>query len=182
LLAKVELSQKSKEFIKPNASNLQNRFEKNAVRGYRFKELSKLHDGELVTLLKAYVFLGLFETTVTNLVDLIIMFFIADGHDFYVYNKRAYAHSLDDLDEASLGEKLIFLNRHGLQVFSQNINKELRNKVAHMDFDIEPDGKISIENQRYDLDNEIYKLMGFLLLLTAVLEDSGIAKIFRELS
>lgn len=175
-------SETAKDFMKPYAQSLQKRFKRSGERGYRFKEISKLYDGELVTLLKTFVYLGLFETSITNIIDLILMFFISLDHDFYIPWTRKYARKLEDLDDASLGEKLAFLNKHSLQVFSQNINKNLRNKIAHMDFDIEPDGKISVGDQKYDLEKEIYELMAFLLTATAALEDSGISKFLRELS
>jgi len=51
-----------------------------------------------------------------------------------------------------------------------------------MDFEIEPDGKILVKNQRYDLEDEIYRLMGFLLCVAHALEDARVPKVLAELS
>lgn len=162
LVENVESSESAKGFLRLYAPSLQNRLERSKKLLYFFREDSKLQNGELVTLRKAFVYLGLFETSLTNVVDLILMFFIAIHHDLYDFWARRYAKSPDDLDRISLSQKLVFLNHHNLQVFSENINRTLRNKVAHMDFEIEPDGKILVKNQRYDLEDEIHRLMAFL--------------------
>lgn len=181
ITAEIDSSDKAKRFLKPYAPSLQERFRKSGERMLRFKEVSKLYDGERGALLKTFVYLGLFETSVRNIIDLILMLLISLHHDFYLPWGRKYARKLEDLDSAHLGEKLTFLNRHNLQIFSRNINKDLRNKIAHMDFDVDPDGGISFGNQKYDLENEIYRLMAFLLLVTATLEDSGVPKLLGAL-
>lgn len=182
LVRDVESSEKAKNFLKLHAPSLQNRFEKSKKLMVFFREDSKLHNGELVTLRKAFVYLGLFETSLTNVVDMILMLFVAVHHDFYVPWKRMYATSLKHLDHASLSEKLDFLNNHNLQFFSERINRKLRNKIAHMEFEIEPDGKILVGDQRYDLEHEIYGLMVFLLIISNSLAESGVAKLLAELS
>ena len=137
---------------------------------------------ELATLREAFVYLGLFETSVTNLIDLILMIFIVNHHDFYVYNKRAYAQSLDDLDDASLGEKLTFLNYHKLTIFSHFLDKNLRNKLAHMDFKTNQDGTISIGQQKYNLIIEAAKLMIFTAVVTEVLDFFDVPSILVKIS
>jgi hypothetical protein len=136
---------------------------------------------EVTTLRKAFLYLGLFETSITNLIDLLLMLFIVDHHDFYVYDNRAYAKTLDDLDNASLGEKLSFLNYHGLPIFSQNLNKDLRNKIAHMDFDVNADGTISTGRQKFDLLYETVKLSAFVLVVGQVLGSCGVPSLLKEL-
>lgn len=178
LVQNIKSSDVAKEFLRHYAPKLKNRLRKSKERILLFKEDAKSQD----PLRKAIVYLALFETTVTNVVDLVLMLFIAVHHDFYAYWTRKYAKSLDDLDDASLREKLIFLNSHSLQVFSRNINRNLRNKIAHMDFDIDADGRISIGNQKIDLEKEIEHLMVFSLCVAHALEDSGVPKILWALS
>lgn len=182
LVQNVESSDTAKGFLKLYAPILENRFRKSRELMPFFREDSKLRNGEFVTFRKAFVYLGLFETSLTNNIDLILMLFGATHHDFYVPWKRMYATSLEHLDHASLSEKLDFLNRHDLQLFSQNINRKLRNKIAHMEFEIKPDGKISVGNQTFDLEMEIARLMTFLLIVTHAMEDSGVPKLLAKLS
>jgi len=80
-----------------------------------------------------------------------------------------------------LGEKLRFLNQHKLYVFSRNINKSLRNAIAHMEFDIVSEDVISVKKQRYNIENEIYYLMAFGLAVAAAVEDSGVPKLLQDL-
>ena len=145
------------------------------------KILDKLPKGETGTLLNTFVYLGLFETSMTNTIDLVLLFLISLGHDFYIPYHRRYAKELEDLDSPPLAEKLRFLNQHNLQVFSKNVNKFLRNKIAHMEFDIESDGKISIGNQKYHILKEINLLMFFSLAVGAAFDDSGVPKMLEEL-
>ena len=137
---------------------------------------------EATTLQKAFSYLGLFEASVTTLMDLLLMIFIANHHDFFVFQNKAYAKNIDDLSDSSLAEKMTFFNHHGLLLIAQNINKNLRNKVAHMDFDVQPDGKIKIANQKYDLDYEILKLSAMVLLITHALESLGLPQILGRLA
>lgn len=183
LVETIKTSGSSKQFLKPYAHTLKDRFERGAKRMLLFKEDAKAEGkDELTTLRKAFVYMGLFESSVTNLIDLVLMIFVVNHHDFYVYNNRAYARSLDDLDNASLGEKLAFLNYHDLRIFSQNLNKDLRNKVAHMDFEVNEDGTISVGQQKFDLRYEIVKLSAFVLIVGQVLGSCGVPSLLKELS
>jgi len=116
LVENVRSSDVAKDQLTIHAPDLKRRLEKSKRLMYLFKEDSKLQNGEVVTLRKAFVFLGLFETSLTNVVDLILMFFIAIHHDLYNFFAREYAKTLDHLDKISLYEKLLFLNHHGLHI------------------------------------------------------------------
>ena len=164
-----------RDFIKP----LQTRFEKSEQRMPLFKEDSKAdYDSRLNTLRKAFSFLALFETSVANILNCMVILLILNGHDFFVQYTRKYAKSLDDLDDSfSVAEKLDFLNFHGFAFLTENINKSLRNKIAHMDFDIEEKGVVIVEKQRHDLRTEIVKLEAVLLLTARALKNSGFASL-----
>jgi hypothetical protein len=182
LVETIKTSDSAKQSLRPYAQTLMDRFEKSAERMKLFKEDAHAEGkDELTTLRKAFLYLGIFESSVTNLVDLVLMVFVINHHDFYVYSNRAYARRLDDLDNASLGEKLAFLNYHRLEVFSQNLNKDLRNKVAHMDFDVNEDGTISVGQQKFDLEYEILQLSAFVLVVAQVLNSCGLPSLLKEL-
>ena len=149
----------------------------------KFREDSKTSGTDETTILrKAFLYLALFETSTTNLIDLVLMILIANGHDFYVYRNRKYAKKIDDLDDSFLSEKLDFLNHHGLVIFSEHINRTLRHKIAHLDFDIEADGKISISQQKYDLQDELVHLEAFVLIVANALKECKLPELLRELS
>jgi hypothetical protein len=174
-------SEFAREFLEPCGDIIQNRFQNMGKRMLNFKNYSKAQGKDEVTVLgKAFVYLGLFETSVTNLVDLILLVLVVNHHDFYIDRSRKYATKLDDLDKASLGEKLIFLNKHHLQIFARNLNKTLRNKIAHLDFDINSDGTITANGQKYNLENEILILSAFVLVVAEALKYCGIPDLLKK--
>ena len=182
LVNSIHSSGSARNFIKPYSAALQNRFKKSGDRMMAFREVvEKLPKGETGTLLNAFVYLGLFETSMTNMIDLVLLFLISLDHDFYLSYHRRYAKDLEDFNSPPLAEKLHFLNKHNLQVFSKNMNKFLRNKIAHMEFDIESDGRISIDNQKRDIEREIDLLMVFSAAVAAALQDSGAPTLLAEL-
>lgn len=173
-------SDKSKEltdFLKESF----NRFKKSGQRMKHLKENSKAeYESQLDTLRKAFLYLALFETSVTNILDLIVMLLVLNGHDFFVQYPRKYAKNLDDLDDSNVAEKLDFLNFHGFSILSENINRKLRNKIAHMDFDIEGKGIIRVGEQKYNLQDEIIKLEAVSLLAGKALGSLGLANLLAE--
>jgi hypothetical protein len=169
-------SQSKKDNFRNSTKQLPIRFRKSGERMSLLKEDSKAgYDSQLNTLRKAFLFLALFETTVTNIVDSIVFLLVLNEHDFFIQYRREYAKSLDDLDAASLGEKLDFLNFHGFSFFTKNINRTLRNKIAHMDFDIEEKGAIIVKEQRYYLQEELSRLEAVVMLAAKALRMAGFA-------
>ncbi len=82
LIENVKSSDSAKQSLKPYALKLRDRFVRDAKRSLLFKEDEKKEGAdEVTTLRKAFVYLGLFESSVTNLIDLILMMFIATHHD-----------------------------------------------------------------------------------------------------
>jgi len=166
---------------KDSIEQLRPRFEKSGQRMRLFKEDSKADfDSQQNVLRKAFLFLALFETTVKNILDCIVLLLVLNGHDFFIPYTRKYAKSLDDLDDSSIAEKLDFLNFHGFSFFTKNINKSLRNKIAHMDFDIEEKGVIVVKKERFDLKTEVVKLEATVLLAGKALSIAGFANLQRE--
>jgi hypothetical protein len=182
LVESINASSDAKNMLKPYSQVFRERSGKMAKRALLLKEdLKVTATNEITALRKAFCYLGFFESSLTTVIDTMLTIFVVNHHDFYEYDKRCYAVNIDDLDNASIGQKLAFLNFHGLQVLSNNINSDLRNKVAHMDSDIEPNGQISFGRQRVSLEKEIDKLATFVLLTLHVLESSGFTRILATL-
>jgi len=118
----------------------------------------------------------LFETSVTNVVNCIVFLLILNGHDFFIQYAKKYASDLDDLDDSTLAEKLDFLNFHGFSFFTKGINKSLRNKIAHMDFDIEGKGVVILKEQKFNLQTEILNLEAAVLCAAEALKEAGFAR------
>jgi hypothetical protein len=182
LVKNVSQFPRKKDSLRPSFVLLKDRLEKSARRMKELREDSKSpNTTEIQVLRKTFVYLALFETSITNIIDLIILLLIVNGHDFYIYDMRKYSKNLRDLDRATLYEKLVFLDAHGLEVISTNVNKSLRNKIAHFDFEIAKDGIIIIDNGKYNLEEEILKIMALVLALTRVFEDAGFPELFNQI-
>jgi hypothetical protein len=70
----------------------------------------------------------------------------------------------------------------GLGVIRENINKTLRNRIAPMDFDIDKDGKIVVDDGKYDLGEETLKIKAFVFAMARLLNDTGISAIVTEIN
>jgi hypothetical protein len=90
----------------------------------------------------------LLETEIigTAYIDRVLLLLIGKGIDFHLeadYDHRytRHAKSLEDLQapNLSLSIKQDFLEANGITLFSRMIDRNLRNKIAHMDFTIKND-------------------------------------------
>lgn len=135
---------------------------------------------EVQTLQNALFYLGFFEISVSNILDQLITIFISNNHDFYVFLKKGYAKKFEDIEKALLYEKLDFLKHHGINL--PVINFRLRNKIAHMDFDILPNSKVLVDGREYDLKLELVVLSCFVFAFTTVLKDAHFPEIMKEIA
>lgn len=177
ILSSSDKSKELRDFLRESS----NRFKKSRERMRLLKKDSKAeYESQLDTLRKAFLYLVLFETTATNILNLIVMLLVLNGHDFFVQYPRKYAKAFDDLDDANMAEKLDFLDFHGFSILRKHVNRKLRNKIAHMDFDIEGKGMIHVGKQKYNLQDEIVKLEAILLVTGIALGSSGLAGLLTE--
>jgi hypothetical protein len=178
-------SDRAKKFLKECMPTLLESLEMSQRRMELFKGYSKAVGKEPVIILgKLFVYLGLFETSLKDSLDMIMLMLMSIGHDFYVERIRSYAQTIKDLDRADLSEKRVFLDLHGFQIISEkkgNLNWLLRNKIAHMDFEIKPDGKISVAGREFDVEHELVKLMRVIAIMWGALKESGFLRILGEL-
>jgi hypothetical protein len=82
----------------------------------------------------------------TAYIDRVLLLLIGKGFDFHLepdFNHRytRHAKSLEDLQGPSLplATKIDFLEANGVPFFSKWIDRQLRNKIAHLDYTIEND-------------------------------------------
>lgn len=182
LVEHIKASKSAQEFLKSSSEEIIARSERMQKRYDILKpSLKQKPTDESDTLQKALFYLGFFEVSVTNLVDTILMIFMANHHDFYLYRDRGYACKFKDLDDAFLGEKLTFLHSHGLEIFGKNLNHELRNKIAHMDFEITPDGIITVGKKKYNLIHETVKLAAFIWIVETAIWESRFPELLNAL-
>ena len=93
-----------------------------------------------------FCYLGLVESLGNSCVNIITMLLIANSRDFHIermYGTPRIKHvvSLRDLEEerVPLTIKLNFLTQKGIRHFTEVIDTELRNAIAHLRFDVKED-------------------------------------------
>ena len=179
LIQTLKTSEYSQKILKPCAAKIIARSTLQQKRALLLREsLRPIPRNETETLQKALNYLGFFEIAVTNIIDQLIMIYIANHHDFYIYFNKDYAKQFEDLDNASLAEKLAFLKHHEFNL--PIVNKKLRNSIAHMDFDPLPNGKVKVNSQEYDLNREILMISYFVILFGTALEESHFPETIKE--
>ena len=106
-----------------------------------FEEISKHGTKEEIHRLFSY--LGLVESIGNTVTDIIVMILVANNIDFHVESIRStprirHVNSIEDLDKnrVPLTAKLNFLRDNQISVFPSVVDSELRNKIAHMNFEI----------------------------------------------
>jgi hypothetical protein len=103
---------------------------------------------KLKTALTVLLYLTEIELLGTSYIDFVILLLTAQGIDLHLESddKHRYTRhvtSPEDLESSSLSlhVKLDFLKSNGITFFEKCIDRELRNRIAHADFDIDEKGK-----------------------------------------
>jgi len=130
-------------------------------------------------LLEALTYLSFVELSATPYIDLAILMLISKGCALHLApdEKHPYvrhASRMKDLDSPALSlyAKLDFLDSNQLTFFSKWVDRPLRNKIAHLSFQIDATGDFLIRNKKGDMEkiNLSAKLASFVEYYTAVAE------------
>jgi hypothetical protein len=94
-------------------------------------------------MIKMLVYMGLVESLGVAFIDMALMLLIANGQEMHTRGPYIrHVSSLKELQRLDLAYKLNFLRNYELPLFSEIVNRELRNEVAHLKFKIESDGTV----------------------------------------
>lgn len=114
-------------------------------------------------------------------VDQTILLLIGGGSDLhlepdYAHRYVRHATSLEDLESPSLSlsVKLDFLQCNGLTFFSKWIDRKLRNKIAHLDFEIDEKGNFQIGKKRVDLTQKLKTFVQYLGAVQLVFAEEAV--------
>lgn len=111
---------------------------------------NKLTKEEVTAICLHLEFLTLFEGFFATQINFLIFALIANGHDFYSTRKGKYAKTFDEIEEVDFAFKIKFLKEHNFAELVKNERgiRRLRNSVAHVFYEIEPNGDIRISNEK----------------------------------
>jgi len=169
--------------FKRNMVDWQNQFIKAITIGGKVSSIQqfrlKTDNPQLISTIKLFEYLGLIESIGSTYVDLLLLLLISCGKDFHVerYHEAPriiHATCLDDLkgSEVSLYSKLRFLERNGLKKTIKPIDRELRNDIAHLNFNVDKSGKIStIHKKHVDINKKLNDFNKWSTILTIILAE-----------
>lgn len=137
----------------------------------------------LLAVINLFRYLGLVESMGVSLLDMLVLLLVANGRDFHVERvhdlpRIVHAANFDDLDHVTLSAKIAFLERNGLEKTSGFIDRKLRNDIAHLDFNIDNEGKISTKNYGHvNINDRINRFTRSFIMITLILSKAGLNKI-----
>lgn len=143
------------------------------------------------TLVKLLGYLGLVESIGTAMVDFGLVLLILNNRFFHIESTRTapsirHATSLKDFEDEfiSLGAKLGFLEKNGLASFAKMIKRTLRNRIAHLKFDIDDSGNAFYRSgnrrKNVDIDSEIQSFYRTVAAFRRFLLESGMLKLMAK--
>lgn len=138
---------------------------------------------ELSPIIKMFMYLGLVESLGVAIINFIMLLLIARGSDFHIERfydvpRIIHAETLEDLQTTSisLSSKLEFLKSNKLTRTSKLVNRDLRNKIAHLKLnknDIDDNGVIS-KNFLINNQEKINEFNRRFMIITIILTKSGL--------
>lgn len=117
--------------------------------------------GQDSTFLDASLFLSAYEVTYVSILDRICYLYIKNGHDLYDSMRNKFARNFEEIGKLNTFTKFQFLKEHDLSKLIREKDNELRNKIAHLDFTIENEGKIRVQNNVINLNDKLVELYNF---------------------
>lgn len=144
---------KNKEIIRGvNLQVIQNlQIQKDFIKNMPWDKISASENA----MLKLVYILFMTEGVLSFFMNIIIYtLMVKEHHDVWFEWKQKFVSSFDELFEVPLSVRLTFLEKHGFKFFSEICPKDIRNAVAHQDFNIESDGTIYYKERKKKLAKE----------------------------
>lgn len=126
-----------------------------------------------ITHLLIYEYLILSEGIFSRQIDFICFFLIKSGLKFEIKERGRLKNikTRQQIQKTFLRQKLMFLNNNGLKLFPKYFDCNLRNAIAHIDFEIDKDGNIIYDEKMITL-KELEERNGNLLDLIVCIHES----------
>jgi hypothetical protein len=125
------------------------------------------------TLLTLFLYLSVAEGVFSSTVENIAFLLMQNGHDIYNPENREFAGSFEELDKIDLFIKVKFLEKHGFQFLTTAFDRKFRNCIAHLDFAVDDEGKLTNTRTGEEIKDAEQKLLT--LLCTCSLTTDALA-------
>jgi hypothetical protein len=150
------------------------------------KDLKRVQyaDENVKSMSKMFAYLGLVESLGSTLVDMGLLFLIANGREIHTRGPNVrHVETFEELEGVwSLEYKIDFLEDAGLSIFKNKIiHKDTRNTIAHLQFTID-DGTIRDHgDNKIDIDQRIADFWEGVSILELVLEKIGFVEWLKNI-
>jgi hypothetical protein len=94
------------------------------------------------SLLRLLLYLTEVEGGYSETVQIICFLLVCNDHDLYDPIRKEFVANYKDLDKIDLSVKLKFLKKHGFQFLNNAVDRDFRNCIAHLSYDIKEDGTV----------------------------------------
>lgn len=95
------------------------------------------------SLLELFLYLQLAEGFFSETINVIAFMLIENGHDIYYDIPRPkFVKKFEEIREIPIFMRLLFLAEHGFKNFAHAVDRQLRNCIAHFEYEIKNDGTI----------------------------------------
>ena len=118
------------------------------------------------------MYLFVFDLYVAFL-DIAILLLVFDEHDLYDPVCQKYVHTVEEIGRVDIETKFKFLREHNLgELLIRQKDQELRNKIAHNNFDLADDENVIIQHKdkKYFVREQLAELLDFCIDLTRQLD------------
>lgn len=119
------------------------------LRGLKITQVLQALSPKARSMLKLLVYLGLVESIGTTLIDIVLMLLIANGKEMHITRGPGIKHvsTPRELRKLDLAYKLYSLESNQLGYFAKLVDRNLRNDIAHLKFEIDEDGVVRDSNR-----------------------------------
>jgi hypothetical protein len=126
-----------------------------------------------ITHLLIYEYLLLSEGMLAKQIDLICYLLVESGlkFEYKEKGKMRYTKSILKIQKSYLTNKLTFLDKNNFNLINKYYNNELRNAIAHINFNIDEEGDVILKNNKISFD-DMNKLSKNLLDLVVCINKS----------
>jgi hypothetical protein len=128
--------------------------------------MAKTQSNKKANLMETSIFLLLFEVSYLINIDKICLLYIRNRHDLYDFIRKKYANSFEDLANIDTTIKFKFLEENNLSILVREKDKQLRNKIAHLDFKIDKKENMVVSGQIIDIKQKSRELSDFSVKIT----------------
>jgi hypothetical protein len=139
------------------------RYQRNLTTPTQLKNVSD------ISFLKTSVFFVFFEGIYLSYIYAICQLLIKNGMIYIITYTKKYCLYLKDIEALDSSTKLEFLKIHGFELVVRNEDRQLRNKIVHLNYTILDEDRIKIGKNNINIRKRSFDLFAFVFELNSLI-------------